>query len=823
MRCVRAKGALCVLMMCMTVMGCSRDDGTSTQDKDQGITFDEMGVDMTRDSSPDAMPDTSPDLDAPDLDIMPDVSPDLPDMAPPRPELLDEQEFASDEAIFAAVDPFIGSGGLGFGYAAMTPAAQMPLGLVKIGPDTTQRGSHGATQHMSGYNFLDDYVRGFSHIHFVGTGVADYGNLRVYPSRTLDRVGKQSWYATQDRTRERAAPGFYGTYLVEPATDVALTATTRGAAHRYTFEGDEPAYIAIDPASSVTDSGVQDVEVSVDAATGDVVGWVRYKGPYVGRRNPFTLHFRATTSVPPDRAFVWDEDGIESSQTTLPAGQSVGGVVLGWDTPPSEPVELRVSVSMVDAEGAAANFAAELPDDVSFEVLRERAEQAWMQRLTRVRVAGGTQTERTIFYTALYNAFRMPTRFDDVDGRYLGLDAGVHTATHPYYTDLSLWDSFRTTHPLYNLVAPDVQRDVLLSLLAMRRDGGTIPRWPAAASYTGGMTGTSADILFGESASKGLEGVDWVEALDAVLVTADGRAPEDALFKGRGGIEGYMNRGYVASEDQGGAASVTLEYAYDDWAVSKLALAADDMPTSERFAARALNYRNVFDPEMLFFRAKTVDGSWVEEFDTEVVEDRSGANFVEGSAWHYRFYALQDIEGLRTLLGGERALGEQLEELFSKSRFGDIIIGRNFLPDVYYWHGNQPPLHSASLFAFTDRPERQAYWLEQIRQRYYDETPAGLPGNDDGGTLSSWYVFQAIGIYPIAGSDTYILGSPIFTRAEVQMGEGVTWTMQAPETAPWHREVASVTHNGTTVQGPRVTHAQLRDGTFVFTMATRPE
>ena len=635
-------------------------------------------------------------------------------------------------------------------------------------------------------------------------------------------------FATQDRAQELAEPGYYATRLLEPAVKAELTASLRGAAHRYTFEapaegaGDSQGavHVAIDAASSVRDDdGAQAIALRWDEEAGLLLGSVRYQGAYVGRQRPFTLHFAAAIAPRPDEVKLWGEEEIpQQGLIELPEGtERRGGALLSWDAAPSDPVELRFGLSMVDASGALAHLEQEVSLEHDFGSIRERARAAWLERLGTIRVAGGTLKERILFYTALYNAFRMPTRFDDHDGRYPGLDGLIHQADHAYYTDLSLWDSFRTTHPLYDAIAPDVQRDVLKSLLAMARDGGTVPRWPAATSYTGGMIGTSADLLFGGSASKNLSGIDWASALSTLLLTADGKAPEGAAFQGREGIQSYIERGYVASDQHSGSASMTLEYAYNDWGVAAVARAAGEQEVAERMTQRSRSYKAIFDAERGFFRARQTDGSWRDGFKPEAVEGRHGDHFVEGSAWHYRFYAMQDLEGLVELHGGPGEFGERLEALFENSTFGvGVLKVKHILPEPYYWHGNQPSLHNVSLFALSDRPERQAYWLERIREEYYDVTPAGLAGNDDGGTLSSWYVWHALGLYPIAGSAQYLLGSPVFTRAEVRSSGGEQWSMRANGSAPWRREIGEVSLGDAPLTAPRVAHEALQGETLDF-------
>jgi len=710
------------------------------------------------------------------------------------------------------VDPFIGTGGLGFAFAALTPAAQVPLGLVRVGPDTTNAGQHVPIQHQGGYNDRDPHVRGFSHTHFVGTGVADYGNVRVIPTRELDGVDDATWFTTHDHETEDAAPGTYAVSLVEPEVDVRLAAEDFGAIHTYDFAmNGAPAHVAVDVTSSVLDRGVEDAEVTLQGRT--LEGWVRYRGGYVGRSNPFTLYVSMQVDQDPVSTAVFDGAGLDDMRD-MATGQRAGGV---WTFADGASVTLRVGVSMLGLEEARAERVA---DDASVEDVAAAARALWIDKLSRIRIGGGTEDERIIFYTALYNAFRMPTRLSEPDGRYVGLDAEVATADgFTYYSDLSLWDSFRTTHPLYALIDHEVQRSSLLSLLAMSDAVGAVPRWPAGLSVTGGMLSTSADALFGESALKGVEGVPYEEALDALLITADGRPPEEVRFRGRDGIEEYKELGFVPEEegDAEEAVSRTLEFAYHDWAISNLARHVGRMDVAERFAQRAQAYQQLFDPETKFFRPKTREGTFIEEFDPLEYFDRGGT-YTEGTAWHWRFYVPHDPEGLRELYGAED-FAALLEEFFVLSAINDGDLVRQFLPDKYYWHGNQPPLHVVFLFAATGKDDRLDFWVDKIRTRAYTTEPSGLRGNDDGGTLSSWYVFAALGLYPRAGGEEYTVVAPVFERAEVDLGGGGMLTIRAPGASPERRFAASVTLGGEAVQGRTVVHGQLKDAELVYTMA----
>ncbi|MEZ4469417.1 MAG: GH92 family glycosyl hydrolase [bacterium] len=654
-------------------------------------------------------------------------------------------------AVLASVDLFIGTGGVGFNYAAQTPAAQMPLGMVRLGPDTTWGPAHPDFHHFSGYHFSDPDVRGFSHTHFVGTGVVDYGNLRVLPWRAAlaDDTRPGLLFTPMDKATERASPGRYDVRLPEQDVDVTLTASTRAGVHRYRFGEGGRVQLLIDAAASAADRGVEDARV-VFNGTG-IDGQVTYRGPLTGRTRPFTLYFSARADQSPVGAFVWDAGGIQRGAGSAQGDEAGAG--LEFEVPAGGVVELRVGISFIGPAEALANLG-EVDRRPLEEVAAETA-AAWADLLGRVRIGGGTVEQQRTFYTALYHSFTMPTRLDE-GGRYRGLDGEVHETQHPYYTDLSLWDTFRTLHPWYILVAPEVQRDCLRSLLKMADDGGLVPRWPAGLSYGGSMIGTSADLLFAGSALKGIDGIDYDAAFDALWRTAGGPPPPGSQFGGRTGMAEYLARGWLPTDTYDKAVSNTLEFAYSDWALAALARSLG-RPEAAELEVRGQNHTLLFDPAQGFFAPRTSDGAF------QPVEQRrvymGEGPYVEGSAWHWRFSGLQDPEGLAQLFGGPAALGDALQVYFQRSGLGDGLYNPT-TPDLYYWHGNEPTLHTVYLWHAAERPDDLADWLRAIQTRVYHDTPDGLPGNDDGGTLSSWYLFSALGFYPVAGSDEYLLGSP---------------------------------------------------------------
>lgn len=713
------------------------------------------------------------------------------------------------------VDAFIGAGGLGFGYASLTPAAQRPLSWIRLGPDTTQNGSHPRVTHFSGYHMDDNDVRGFSHTHFVGTGAIDYGNIRVLPMATLP--DREPWrrFVPHDKSAEEASPGVYRTRIDDGVT-VELTTTDWAGLHRYTWDGDER-WLQLDMASSVNDEGAQAVELAITDQ--GVEGHVVYRGGYVGRRNPYTLYVSATLDTAPDEARLWDATGLLDAGATAITSDGAGGVQWRLPDGPGAAV-LRVGLSVVSLENARAHRA-EI-DDRSFDEVADESRDVWVDRLTGVRIGGATDDVTTMFATAAYNAWRMPSRWDEHDGRYLGLDAEIHTVDEGhYYTDLSLWDTFRTLHPWYELIAPDVNADCLRSLLAMcEANEGRMPRWPAAASATGGMIGASADVLFGGAAAKGLPGIDYAEALDVLWDANFGTTYDPPLTSGRSGAAEYVSLGYVPSDLHGNAASVTLEYAWNDFALAELAAAVGDTEREAVARERSRSWANLLDDDG-FLMPRLADGSFDPDAST-TINYQSGGPFTEGTAWHWRFYALHDLDGLADALGAD-VLEQELEAFFERSALGEGEGRVNtLLPDRYYWHGNEPAIHAAYVFHAVDRYDRAAYWLRQVQTRLYGTDPGGLPGNDDGGTMSTWYLFSALGFYPIAGSDTYLLGSPLVPYAELDLADGTTLTIEAPGASPDVWQVDAVTIDGRPVEGGRLRHADLSGATIRFEMRTTP-
>jgi len=705
------------------------------------------------------------------------------------------------------VDPFIGSGGLYFGYGSAFVGPSRPWGLAKPGPDTVGDLGMVAFHHFSGYHPDDTLLHGFSQVHISGTGAVDYGALLLVPSLGFDasKVRESGYRTRMDKASEEAAPGYYAVALPELGVRAELTATERVAVHRYTFPAGagEPVLI-LDASHALPDCHVSDARVEVAGDGRTASGFVHYHGALTGRSGGFRLHFvlelsRATSGW---TAF---EGGVLSDGAPLAAGAEAG--VAFRFGPLDGPLTVKIGLSYVDAEGARANLAAEAAGR-GFDELRDEARRAWSEALGRVRVAGGSQADRTRLYTALYHALLHPTRVGDADGRYTGFDLQVHQAEgFAYHTDFSLWDTYRVLHPLLVILFPEAQRDMLRSLLAMKAQGGFLPRWPAATGYTGCMIGTPADVVFADSYLKGVDDFDVEAAFQAVVENA--ARPMDRI--GRPGVARYLELGYVPADEFGGSAALTLEYGVADGAIAAWAEVLGRPEEAAAFRARSQGYRLLWDPQTRFLRGRNADGSFAVDADGGFNPlDWAAPYYVEGDAWQYSWLAPHDPAGLVGLFPEPAAAAEKLEAFFATPEPDDPL--NEFLPRRYYWQGNEPDIHAAYLFNDAGRPDLAQYWVRQVLATSYGTGVDGLPGNDDLGTMSAWFVFSAAGFYPSAGQESYWIGSPLFERLVLEPEPERRLEVRALGASPTRLYVGAAHLNGRRLDAPRFSHRDIQGG-----------
>ena len=735
---------------------------------------------------------------------------------------------ASDSGVsepLALVDPFIGTGGFGFAHGSAFPGAMAPQGLAKVGPDTFGEFADINFLHYSGYYSEDDTIRGFSHLHLQGTGAMGYGILGVMPVDSFDasRTDMDGYASTFAKESEVASPGYYAVTLDSGEIRVELTATERGAHECFWFEdGATEGHLVVDLAHHLADMRVEDAEIVLTKGDHAMAGRIRAAG---GMTGDYELFFAARTRQPWTRAQVWS-DGAAPADFDTASGVDVGAALTFPLSPGGDPVELQVGLSFVSIEAAQANLDAEFPA-FAFEATRARTEAAWDALLRTIIVEGGSETERRIFYSSLYRAFHMPTIMSDAGGSYRGFDGEVHEADgFRYVSDMSLWDTYRTLHPLYHLIAPDRGLDAVRSLHAMAEASGYFPKWPVASHDSGTMIGASAEDVVADAYAKGITDFD---AAGAYAILRAAALDTEEPIGGRGGRDAvdYVRLGWVPAT-RGGSVSITTEYSHGDFALARLAEALGETDDEVTLDARRLGYRELFDPKSGFLRGRNEgDGdTWAipdDTFDPLAFSD----DYVEANAWQSVWMAQHDVSGLAELFGGKDALVAKLEEMFEATKADwearsseDMWVNAQGRP--YYWHGNEPDLHAPLLFAQAGRPDLAARWTRWIMANLYTDGTAGLAGNDDGGTLSAWYVFAAIGIYPIPGSDRYIVGAPLFRRARIAV-DGGSFVIDAPAASAENIYVRSVTLDGESLDGGELRHADIAAGsTLAFEMAAEP-
>jgi len=706
------------------------------------------------------------------------------------------------------VNPFVGTGGLGFGAGSLVPGPQWPNGMVRPCPDTSIGGFAPHFQHFAGYWYEDTHIRGFSNTRLVGTGAADQGNVRLMPVPRVDAatVTEDGYRAAFSHDDEEASVGLYRVRLSETGIGVELAALQRVALHRYTFPADaEAPGVVLDVTASIIPGEATQGEVFLDPGAREVSGSLVQRGSLSGRYGGLPTYFAARFSLP-FAGYGVIRDGTLRAGETAGAGDALGAFV-SFDpqacAPAGGPCRVRadVALSFIGVEEARRNLREEA-DGVDFEAAVEANRRAWREKLGRIQVTGGTETRRRIFYTALYNAYRMPTLFTESGAAYMGFDGVPHTAEgFTYYTDMSLWDTFRTLHPLMALVDPDRARDFVVSLVRMLEQGGELPRWPMGRGYTGCMIGTHADSVIAEAWIKGIRDFDVDTAYQGMRRHALGPVPH----AGRDDTEHYASLGYCTTDHTGKAPSKTVEYAYDDACIGALARELGHEEDAALFLGRARNYANLWDPETRFLRGRDAAGDWFTPF---LPEWPFAEEYVEGDAWHWLWFAPQDAPGLMDLFGGPAPFAERLDFFFrSASQAPDT-----FLPDVYYWHGNEPDIHAAYLFDEAGRPDLAARWVRWILDTRYKDAPAGIDGNDDGGTLSSWYVFSALGFFPLNPCDgRYMIGTPLFERAVLRLAGG-DLEVSAENLSEENLFVQSARLNGRPLGHPWFHHDEIRAG-----------
>ncbi len=721
------------------------------------------------------------------------------------------------------VDPFIGTGGIPWACAMLSPGPTAPFGLVRLSPDTSFAGGANLFKiSTSGYHAWQPQIWGFSHTRLSGTGATDMGHFRVTPAigdfDATKRLSKPQFFSHDD---EVASPGYYAVHLLGIDCLAELTSTQHVGAHRYTFGSEKDARLLIDATSFLTGGRAEEGQISIDPDTMEVTGQARIFTAFTSRYGGLKGYFVAKFDTPFESYSTWS-DGILSPGTTSAQGNDAGADI-NFGKLKNKAVELKVGISFVSLENARENLEAET-GSLDFNGIRQVAKDAWEDALSAIKITSNDSDIKTIFYTALYHSMIMPTNFTDVNGQYLGFGEKVGTAQgFTYRTDLSLWDTYRTLHPLLNLIAPQVQTDSLKSLLLMAQADGILPRWPSGTGESNSMFGTPANMVIAESYLKGLRDFD-VEAAyrymkNAALQTLEPGAREQVDLKR------YLDYGYVPADQTKDSVSKTLELAWADGSTALLAEALGKQDDAAFFRERSLNYKNLWNTKSKYFQGKNADGSWERllfpsytSYYDDILSTKVANSYCEGSARQWRWSAPQDIPGLIELFGRDYFVIE-LNDFMKDASTNRAALN----PGGGYWQGNQHDLHAPYLFCDAGRPELTQQWVRWSLKNRHSTDLDGLDGNDDGGTLSAWYVFSAMGFYPIGGTDEYRIGSPNLEKAIVDLGAGKTLTITARNQSEKNIYVQSVSLNGLKLNSPILKHSQIANGgEMVFVMGPAP-
>ncbi|MCC6822245.1 MAG: GH92 family glycosyl hydrolase, partial [Verrucomicrobia subdivision 3 bacterium] len=610
------------------------------------------------------------------------------------------------------VNPFIGTGGFPWVCGHNFPGAMTPFGMVRLGPETASMLIRKRALNTSGYYYGDDQMLGFGHTRLNGTGATDGGHFLVVPAvAPLPPKAYRKGHSTRFSHREElASPGYYAVKLPQIGTLVELTATPRVGLHRYTFNPGQTPHLLLDVMNALGGRKSREGKLLVRPEVQEIEGAVRTFGTFAGRYGGVKVYFVARFSQPFASFATWQDDRPLPNQT-IAEGEDVGVDLAFGTTNQSQVITLKLAISYVSIENARANLETEAGAK-DFDTVLAEAQRAWEAKLSLIKIQGGTEKQRTIFYTALYRVFQMPTVFNDANGDYLGFDRKVHHAAgFQYFTDLSLWDTFRTVHPLYTLIAPKDQRDMVVSLVKMLEQGGWLPRWPSGHGYSNSMLGTPADIVIADTYLKGIRDFDVEPAYQAMRRTALARTPPGAAFSGRRGVEHYLKYGYCPAGLMEESVSRTLEFGWADHAISLLAEALNHPEDATLFREHSQFYRNLWNTNSQYFQPRDAQGRFVEPFKPLLLTylDRGNKftkDYVEGSALQWRWAAPYDAEGMISLFQSRDYFVAELNRFFAQS---DPAMGA-WTPGSYYWHGNQPDIHAAYLFNDAGRPDLTQKW-----------------------------------------------------------------------------------------------------------------
>jgi predicted alpha-1,2-mannosidase len=682
--------------------------------------------------------------------------------------------------------------------AQVIPVVTAPFGMTNWTPQTR----HVESKCVAPYYYTDTLISGFRGTHWIsGSCTQDYGSVTLMPLTGNLRCRPDVRGSRFSHSQEVASPYYYRVVLDDSGIESELTATDRCGFARFTFGACDTAFILVEPNS---DYGEGYVRISPDR--NEIVGYNPVHRIYQGwgELAGFRGYFVAQFSTPFHSYGVFEGADAREGMTEIDGRKSIGGFARFVATR-GKRIIVRIGTSFTSIEEARRNLRQETSGE-DFDAVTVRLRDRWEALLGNVEVEGGSGPARTKFYTALYHSFLLPRTFSDCSGSFpsfAGGDSICNAGSGTYYCDFSLWDTYRALHPLFNLLIPGTNADMVRSLLVKARQGGWLPTFPCWNSYTSAMIGDHAIAVIADAVVKGVlaltdEQYGYLKK-NATQLPADPR--EYRSGKGVRALDSYIRYGYVPLEDsvkesfhKGEQVSRTLEYAYDDFALSQIAHRMGKVDDARYFLARSKNYRNVYNPAVQCVSGRFVDGSFTKDF----VKTERMPYITEGTPWQYTWYVPHDIDGLIGLMGGKSEFNGNLDAFFAEGQ---------------YWHGNEPDQQVPFLYNFSGQPWKTQKIVSEILETEYSDTPGGLSGNDDAGQMSAWYVFAAMGLYPLCPSqDEYTVTSPAFDKVTVRLANGKCLVIRADGVNAGKKYIGSIEFNGKPVKDYRIRHSELLKG-----------
>ena len=740
----------------------------------------------------------------------------------------------AQSSVIERVNPIIGTNGMGHTF----PGACVPFGLVQLSPDTDTiphnvdgKYQPRAYEYCAGYQYKDSSIVGFSHTHFSGTGHSDLGDILIMPTTGALKLnpgtatnpdgGYRSRYS---HNTEVSKPGYYEVLLSDYGVKAQLTTTQRVGVHKYTYPAQaKEQRIILDLIHGIYNYDGKVLWASLRVENDTLLtgyritnGWARTNYTYfaISFSKPI-VHYGCEEKAKVNYRGGYGKFNMKENFPDIGGRKIVA--YFEFDPKVSQELEVKVALSGVSTAGALKNLQAEAAS-AGFDELASRASNTWNKALSVIE-ANGNDDQLAMLYTSLYHTMINPCVYTDVDGQYRGIDQNIHTADgFTNYTVFSVWDTYRALHPLFNIINRQVNTDIAKSMMkhAEQSVHKILPIWSHMANENWCMIGYHSVSVLADAIAKGLL-IDKEEALAAMI--------NSSTIPYLDGIKEYMEKGYVPLERNGSAGSLTLEYAYDDWTIYQTALRAGDDQVAETYKKRAANYNQVFDPSIGYARPKLKDGSFKKDFN---LLSTHGEGFIEGNALNYSFYVPQDVNGLIRNMGGEKSFIAKLDSLFTMHLPEEFFAQTEDVTKEGllggYVQGNEPSHHIPFLYAWTSNPWKTQYWQREIMNKMYRNNIDGLCGNDDCGQMSAWYIFSALGFYPVCpGTDQYVLGAPYLPYIKLNLENGKTFEVKAPKVSDKNRYVKSVKWNGKPYDKGFITQQDIMNGGVLeFEMSPKP-